>query len=465
MQTISKFFTLLLVVLVTSVAATAQCETWVGSAMEGKATDAHVSYRNFVKDKNTPEELAAIPKEDLQVAFDKWQEVFEIAPAADGKRATHYRDGRMLYKAMAINNPSKKADYAKEVVKLYDQQLKCYPDEEAYLLGRKGYDMFYQGGYSLEAIDVLDQAMQKGGDKTEYIVLVPLGQLMAYFFEQEQIDAARVRDLYERGVALADVNVAAGGDYAQYYESGRQNLQASLKKFENDIFDCAYFKDKLQDEFKDNMDNLKEMQKIMARLKLQGCPDNDPFIAKVQAQYDAVYSERKEEFEEERRASNPAFAAQEAANNGNYSEAVSLYEDAIAKSDDDERKALYYYQIAQLQYGKLGQYSSARSSANQAASLRSGWGKPYILIGDIYTKMSSGCGDAYEQRLAVLAAIDKYQYAKSIDGESASDANRRVGRLSESMPIKGDAFSRGDKKGDRIKVGCGIGETVTLRFN
>lgn len=465
MQTISRFFTLLLVVLVASVTATAQCETWVGSPMEGKATDAHVSYRNFVKDKNTPEELAAIPEEDLNTAFAKWQEVYEIAPAADGKRATHYRDGRMLYKALSIKTPAKKAEYAKKIVELYDQQLACYPDEEAYLLGRKGYDMFYQGGYSLEAIDVLDQAMQKGGDKTEYIVLVPLGQLMAYFFEQEQIDAARVRDLYERGVALADVNVDAGGDYAAYYESGLQNLQASIKKFENDIFDCAYFKEKLRSEFKENMDELKEMQKIMARLKLQGCPDNDPFIAEIQAQYDKVYSERKEEFEQERRDSNPAFAAQEAYNNDDFTGAISLYEDAIAKSDDDEKKALYYFQIAQIQYGKLGQYGSARTSANKAASLRSNWGKPYILIGDIYSRMSSGCGDAYEQRLAVLAAIDKYQYAKSIDGESASDANRRVGRLSDSMPIKGDAFSRGDKKGDRLKVGCGIGETVTLRFN
>jgi hypothetical protein len=32
------------------------------------------------------------------------------------------------------------------------------------------------------------------------------------------------------------------------------------------------------------------------------------------------------------------------------------------------------------------------------------------------------------------------------------------------MPIRSEAFQRGDNEGDRITVGCGIGEVVTLRF-
>ena len=66
--------------------------------------------------------------------------------------------------------------------------------------------------------------------------------------------------------------------------------------------------------------------------------------------------------------------------------------------------------------------------------------------------------------MAVLAAIDKYNYAKRIDGSVAGDVNRRIANYRGSMPIKADAFSRGQSAGDKIKVGCGIGETVTLRF-
>ena len=462
MQTIFRKLSLLLVLMVATFGvASAQCATWVDSPKKDKAENAHVSYRNFIKNK-TVEQVAELSEDEFNSALNNWKTAYEIAPAADGKRASHFRDGRTFYKAMIQKDDSKKAEYGKRVVELYDEELACYPDGEAYLLGRKGYDMFYLTGYNLDAISVLEQAMIKGGDKTEYIVLPPLGQLLAYYYGEEQLEADRVRSLYEQGIALADANV--DGDYGQYYTDAKANLVSALKQYEDDIFDCEYFKEQLQPTFEDNQDDLKMLLYVVAKLKAQGCDETDAFVTEVQARYDQVRSERQAEFDEERRANNPAFAAQEAYNNDNFAEAVSLYEDAIAKSEDDEKKALYYYQIAQIQNAKLNQYSTARGNANKAASLRSGWGKPYILIGDIYGKLSSGCGDAYQQRLAVLAAIDKYQYARSIDSESAGDANRRIGRYSSSMPIKADAFSRGDKEGDRKKVGCGIGETVTLRF-
>ncbi|NJC26573.1 tetratricopeptide repeat protein [Neolewinella antarctica] len=465
MQTLFRNLFLLLILCAAATPATAQCANWVGSAQETKATDAHVSYRNFVKNK-TADEVAALPKGEFDNAFKNWKTAYTIAPAADGKRATHYRDGRLFYRALAgkETDAAKKKEYGDLLVALYDEEMGCYPDGEAYLLGRKGYDMFYVNGYSIEAIDVLEQAMEKGGDKTEYIVLPPLGQLLSYYFGKEQIDAERVRSLYEKGVALADKNVAAGGDYAQYYEDAKANLVSSVSEYEDQIFDCEYFKKALLPTFEENQDDLKMLLYVVAKAKNQGCPESDAFVMEVQARYDLVRSERVEQYEEDRRANNPAYAAQEAYNNDDFAGAVQGYEDAIAKSTDDEKKAVYYYQIAQIQNAKLGQYGAARGNANKAAQLRSGWGKPYILIGDIYGKMSRNCGDSYDQRLAVLAAIDKYQYARSIDGESAGDANRRISNYSSSMPIKADAFSRSHKEGQKLTVGCGINETVTLRF-
>lgn len=463
MQTILRKISLLLVLCATVSVVSGQCTTWVDSPQKNKAEDAHVSYRNFVKGK-TVKEIAAMAQEEFTSAFTNWEAAYTIAPAADGKRASHFRDGRKFYKAMIQKDAAKKKEYGQRIVELYDEELACYPDGEAFLLGRKGYDMFYINGYSLDAIDVLEQAMVKGGDKTEYIVLPPLGQLLGYYFEQEKIDADRVRALYEKGVALADKNVEAGGDYAQYYADAKANLVAAVAKYEDQIFDCEYFKQQLLPTFEDNQDDLKMLLYVVAKAKAQGCDEADAFVMKVQARYDQVYAARSAEFEQQRRDNNPAFAAQEAYNNGDFNAAVDGYQTAIDKSDDDSKKALYYYQMASIQNAKLGQYGQARTNANKAASLRSGWGKPYILIGDIYGKMSRNCGDAWDQRLAVLAAIDKYQYARSIDPEVASDASSRIGRYSSSMPIKADAFSRNLKEGQSLKVGCGIGETVKLRF-
>ena len=465
MQRIFHKLSLLLVLCASVNAANAQCATWVGNAMETKATDAHVSYRNFVKNK-TAAEVEALPESEFKAAFENWKTAYTIAPAADGKRATHYRDGRMFYRALAnkATDATKKAEYSKLLVDLYDEELACYPEGEAYLLGRKGYDMFYVSGYSLDAIDVLDQAMTKGGDKTEYIVLAPLGNLLGYYFERKEIDADRVRSIYERGVALADKNIAAGGDYATYYEAGKANLDAGIQKFKTDIFDCEYFKADLKEEFEENKDDLDALRRTLAKAKLQGCSETDAFVVSVQSRVDQLFSVKKADYEQEQRENSPGYAARKLEEAGDYSGAVAAYMDAIEQTSDDRNKALYYYQVAQIQYAELGQYGSARTNANRAANLRPDWGNPYILIGNMYGRMSRNCGDSYQQRLAVLAAIDKYSYARSIDSNVAATANKLIGRYSGSMPIKADAFSRGDKEGQRIKVGCGINETVTLRF-
>ena len=87
-----------------------------------------------------------------------------------------------------------------------------------------------------------------------------------------------------------------------------------------------------------------------------------------------------------------------------------------------------------------------------------------MLIGDMYATSSRNCGDAWNQRLAVLAAIDKYARAKAVDEDFAREASSRIAKYSTSRPEKGDAFMRGFTNGSQVKVGCWINETVTLNF-
>jgi len=65
--------------------------------------------------------------------------------------------------------------------------------------------------------------------------------------------------------------------------------------------------------------------------------------------------------------------------------------------------------------------------------------------------------------LAVLAAIDKYAYARSIDPEVADEASEKIGLYNGSIPTKDDVFMRG-KEGATERVGCWIGETVRVRY-
>jgi tetratricopeptide (TPR) repeat protein len=456
---------LLLALSLTAGGATAQCVTWVDSPQKEDAENAHVAYRNFVKGK-TAADLAALPEGEFNDAFNNWKIAYDIAPAADGNRPFHYRDGRMFYKAMRqkATDEAKKQEYTDMIFKLYDEELECYPKYQAFLLGRKGSDMFYLSGYSEDAIEVIEEAMDSGGNETEYVVLAPLGKLLNYYYQEDAIDNVRMRELYDKATNLADYNIENNETYAPYYQAGKDNLDADVLQFADEIFDCDYFKGVLLPKVDENRDSLDVLRYIVTKLKAQGCDSTDADVVRVQGIYDDLYAEKKEEYEAERRRMNPIYEGSELMKEGKYAEAVEAFERGIEATDDDEKKAQAYFYIAQIQNAELGQYGSARQNANKAAQLKPNWGKPYILIGDIYGRMSRNCSDSWDQRLAVLAAIDKYNQAKSIDSDVAGDANRRIGNYRSSMPIRSEAFQRGLEEGARLEVGCGIGETVTLRF-
>ena len=93
------------------------------------------------------------------------------------------------------------------------------------------------------------------------------------------------------------------------------------------------------------------------------------------------------------------------------------------------------------------------------------WGKPFILIGDIYAASSSKCGEnAFEIGMVYSAAIDKFKKAKSVDTSMTHLANKKIASYSKYLPSNEDAFFSGSKDGESYNVGCWINETTRVRI-
>lgn len=443
-----------------------QCDTWVGSDKEEEASNAHVVYRPYLKDKEV-EDLEALSDADFQIAFDNWKIAYDIAPAADGERNFHFTDGRMLYQAMynKTKDEAKKKEYAEKIVKLYDQEIECFGDE-AYNLGLKGFDMFFYLGYGFEkqVYDILVESIEKGGNASGYYLFDPLAQLMVELYQNKEITKDEVTSVVEKLDAISDYNIKNTPDEAQDYKDAAENLVAYLQPIENEVFDCEYFKKKLIPDYKANPDDIKTLEFVYLKLKDRGCDPEQPIMKELSAKYTVVAAKINAELSAKKRLEDPMYDAIELQKEGNYDQALKRYKEAIDVATDDDAKAQAYLSIAFIQTWQKGQYQTARTNARKAASLKPGWGKPYILIGDIYGKAGRGCGDSWNQRLAVLAALEKYRYAKSIDSEVTNDANKRINSLSGSKPLQDEGFMRGVKEGQKVKVGCWIGETVTIQF-
>ncbi len=449
----------------------AQCESWVGTPQEEDGSNAHSVYRQALKGK------------DYGTAFEYWQQAYEIAPAADGQRDYHYTDGAKLYVNMYKNesDEAKKKEYLTIIDRLYSEAIACYESKSikikcgdtdecyqkriGYLQGRRAYEMFYElnSPYS-QNLTVIDDALAKGGVDTEYIVFDPLARIVVWQFQKEQMDKETAVNYYKQMEEIAQHNIINNESLSEYYEQAWQAAQAQYRAIEKDIFDCDYFKPILQEEYQDDPSNPDVVKSILVRLKRRGCPDDDPFVTEVDAKWKTyaakVNAERQAEFE----ANNPSFLAKKLYDEGDFEGAAAKYQEALNTETDPNAKANILNGLASIKFRKLAQYGEARRLAKEAASLKPNWGRPYMLIGDMYAKSARNCGDSWNQRLAIIAAMDKYTYAKKIDPSVAAEADDRLARYRGSLPAQDEGFMRGVKAGESAKVGCWIGETVTVRY-
>ncbi len=455
-KTKTAFLFIVLFVFASITQSIAQCGTFAQAPNKDEAVNNHVIYRQHIK------------KKDYKAAFPIWKKVFDVAPAADGQRSTQFTDGVEIYKSFFAEetDEAKKAEYANKIKELYDQMAQCYPNEASYAYGRKAYDLLYTvNAPRKEIFDAGMKALELGGEKSEYIVYYPLTEAVLYLFPLKQVTKEQARQAYQKMMEIADLNIKNNKTEAASWQKTKDDTKASFVAIEDYIFDCDYFKEKLMPAYNADPDNFELIKSTYKDLIQHGCTKDDPDIAQLAAKYDKYAAQINAEKQAEFDANNPAVVASKLYKSGQYREAAAKYEEAIDKETDNMKKASYYMSLASIEGRKLGQYSKARADALHAAKLHSGWGKPYMLIGDLYAKTSKNCGDAFESRLAIIAAVDKWAYAKSIDPSVASEANKKIGSYRKHFPDKGEAHMRGLHPGNTVKVKCWIGETVKLRVN
>lgn len=471
MTRLTKFLMAMLFTVSSLALGNAQCESWVGSPKKDDAENAHSIYRQAMK------------SEDYSLAFENWEIAFGLAPAADGKRDYHFTDGAKLYlnKFKEETDAAKKEEYKNKSLSLIDDAIACYnagsiksskcsTDEciqkrIGYLAGRKAFDMFYTFNtpYS-QTIEALQMSVEKGGNDTEYIVFDPYALIVVYQIEKELMEKAKARSIYEELNAIADYNIENNAQFSAYYKQAKDAMNAKFAAIEHLIFDCDFFVNKLRPEYDASPEDPETWKKIVAKLKAQGCDPGNTFLVEVESKYKTWATAQNAAAQAEFEKNNPSVMAKKCYDQGDFDCAVAKYKEAIAGETDNEKKASYYFSLASIQFRKLKAYSAARSSAREAAKLRPNWGRPFMLIGDMYGSSARNCGDSWNQRLAILAAMDKYRYAKSVDPSMSDDANSRLNKYAGSMPSLEDGFQRGIKAGQTVTVGCWIGESVKVKY-
>jgi hypothetical protein len=470
-----------------------QCTTWKdledGSVEKETAESNYQIYKDHLKSKN------------YEAAMVAWEKLMEVAPAADGRRISPFWDGIKL-----IGEANKKeTDKAKieannaRIVALHKQCIECLQTKKVVVKGaktdeglkakiadqkaRQAEDMYKMEYPATDIYAVAKEAVEMGGQDITYKVMFPYAASVIELYQAKTVPAEEARRVHGLLNEIADENTIKQEEMAEQYLQDKKakkeriarqksklytkykiRMNKAFKKVESEIFDCEYFKGIYMTDYEEGKDDLAIVKTVYSRLKKRKCTDEDPFIMELKERYKVLAAASNAEKQDSFDRNNPAVVAKKRYDAGDYTIAIEKWEEAISGEADPNKQATYLFRIASTQGRKLKQYAKARTTARKAAKLKPNWGRPFMLIGDLYASSARRCGDDWNQRMAILAAIDKYSYAKSLDPEVAEEANRRIGKYNQSRPEKADGFSRGINAGSSQTVGCWIGESVKVRF-
>ena len=424
------------------------CPKFSDAPNPDQALEDFVLYRDFLR------------AGDWDMAFEKWKKVYEVAPAADGKRNTVFADGITFYEHYIYleKDALQKEKYIDRIFELYDEIEKCYP-KGGYVPGRKAFDYYYNyrdRTTDEEIYSLFKKSIEMDDNKPQYFVINPFTALLIDMYAAGKVSKEEAKK-YEQTLraALAKGLAKCKGSECESWKIIEEYMPSRLEYFESvgDFYDCSYYVEKYYPEFEANPTDCDIIQTVYSRIRFGKCSETIPQRIAIEEAYRSNCQKPTEP------------SCRDALVEGRYSEAIKCYEEKADETDDKEKKALYLLTIAKIYSSHLKQFSKARQYAQKASAVRPNWGDPYMLIARLYASSGPLCGPGrgWDSQIVTWPAIDMWMKAKSVDSSVAAEANRFINQYSQYMPDRAEIFQRNLKEGDSFRVGCWIQETTTIR--
>lgn len=412
-------------------------------------------------------------------AFESWLYLFKNAP----KRTKNiYIHGANMYKKFIKNEEDSllREGLIDDLLIIYDHRNYYYPGQEGMILGYKGSDLYRYRKSNVEsakeAYDLLKESFNIDKEKSSARALnyyfssaakcyqnklLTKEDLIDLFAEVSNVIEYKEAEINQTNFDLNSKTSLTSKDSKKLKKNVDElqkliDVRANMEKILAPHVSCEKLEVLYTPNFDKNQEDLKWLQRAATLLKKKECFDSDIYFKIAGKLYDSNPNPRS-----------AFYMGYLSLKKGDFSTAIDYFSQAVDGEDNDIKKADYLLYLAKT-YAAMDSYQKAKTYALQAAHHRSGWGSPYILIGDLYAKTSRTCGentgdtqnDEFTKRVGYWAAIEKYEYAKRIDASSQQEAIKKINIYKEQMPDKTSTFNIITLQQKTYKIDCWYSETV-----
>ena len=396
-------------------------------------------------------------------AYEYWKIAYEECPGA-------HKD-IYLYGVRIVNwqienekDPAKQAGLINDLMAVYDKRVKYFGDDPRYgkdwIISRKAQDYVRLKGENIDGKQLygwIKEVIDEYGEKTEALAIsyymLASNKLLSLNPDHKQ---AYIQD-YLKASAILDAQIAAATAANNEKELAFvQPLKAGLDQgfSVSGAADCETLQSLYGPRIEQNKENLEFLKETISLLRRMRCNEIEAyFIA-------AEYAHKLEPTAESARG-----IAGRAVKSKDYAMAITYLEEAASMEQDSKTKGDDYYMISLLLF-EQNNYSRTRQYCLKAIEANPNGGKPYLLIGQMYAKTASSIhpDDQVMRKTVYYAAVDKFEKARQVDPEVASDANQLINTYRAYFPSSEDIFMHPElEKGKTITIGGWIGERTTIR--
>lgn len=444
--------------------ANAQCEefdNYPDGEQEGRRN--YWEYRQSMK------------KGKIADAIPRWRTSMQYSP---GGSELHFTDGIKIYEHLIKNETDKDkiTAYRDSMFHLYDWRIQCKvktDKKKGSVLTRKAYSMYKHKADLEKVYATYKEGFKLAGDKVSSFVIYPYAYVTVEQFKNGKIDNKEAQGVYNHLVKVIEHIIENTDKENTKFKFGEVKDKLNIVFFQNmepRIFDCDYYSKEYLPKYKAEPDNPEVYRMVYRELAKAGCDRNMAVLQEIYKK-DSIYKKEQSDMilAARREAAPKSQKAVWAYQEENFEQAAQLFAEGAAEDADldEASRAEMSYKAAQIAFANLKDFPMARMYAEKALKYNPNWGKPYLLIGDLYASSGPMCGSGrgFKSQRVTWVAIDMWKKAMEVDKdpEIQQKAKKQVNKYHKFMPTSEDLHKRNLKVGQSYKIPCWIQRTTKIR--
>jgi len=390
-------------------------------------------FREYCKQKN------------YEDALNPWRWAYTNCPAS---YATIYKNGPKIIKAQIIKYPENKNEYIDTLMMIFDQRIKYGFGKEGYILGLKGYELFFADkNRAEEAYQILKTSIKMDNNTSSVQAVYAYMKATIYLQKKGKKSKEDVLSTYSIVSEIVDYNIKNESKTTKNFIKYSEKIEDMFTPYANCEDIISLYSEKFQISNED-IDLLKRIEKI---LNEKECVKNQLYIDVL-----SILQDVDESYDYEIKLASALFA------NGYFLKSSNVFKKILQNYDLEENlkaKTLLDYANSLRMEKK---YSQAISQTIKALQIKPDWGEAYLLQGNIYVSGAKSCGNDFEQTTVYWLAVDCF--VKAISDDKVKDiAVKSINTYSKYFPNKETCFFNGVQSGEKYTIGCWINQTTLAR--